>query len=315
MAGVTFCLGEDFANSVRTDKGKSKLDLLDNYISIDIETTGLDSHFDEIIELGAVRVSDGIVVEQFQTLVKPKQMIDSFISELTGITNDMVSSAPSIDQALPSFLDFIGDSTLLGHNVNFDINFIYDFSRLLKLPPFSNDFIDTLRIVRRVYPDWSNHKLQTMVKNLNITESIEHRALSDCLNTHLCYEQIKRYIKENNISLVALWEHYNAMSKQITAQTDQIDTENPIYGRVFAFTGTLEKMSRREAMQYVVNLGGICGDGVTKETNFLVLGNNDYCKSIKGGKSSKQKKAEKLQIDGYDIAVISENVFYEMINL
>ena len=82
-----------------------------------------------------------------------------------------------------------------------------------------------------------------------------------------------------------------------------------------AVNGTLEKMSRREAMQYVVNLGGICGDGVTKETNFLVLGNNDYCKSIKGGKSSKQKKAEKLQIDGYDIAVISENVFYEMINL
>lgn len=66
-------------------------------------------------------------------------------------------------------------------------------------------------------------------------------------------------------------------------------------------------------MQVVANLGGINADNVTKKTNYLILGNNDYCKSIKDGKSSKQKKAEKLQLDGHDIQIIPENVFYDMI--
>lgn len=66
-------------------------------------------------------------------------------------------------------------------------------------------------------------------------------------------------------------------------------------------------------MQLVVNMGGLCGDSVNKKTNYLVLGNNDYCTTIKDGKSSKQKKAEKLQIEGQDIEIISENVFYDML--
>ena len=72
-------------------------------------------------------------------------------------------------------------------------------------------------------------------------------------------------------------------------------------------------MARKEAMQIVANLGGINQDNVNKETNYLVLGNNDYCKNIKNGKSNKQKKAEQLKIKGQDIEIISENVFYDMI--
>jgi len=73
-------------------------------------------------------------------------------------------------------------------------------------------------------------------------------------------------------------------------------------------------MVRKEAMQIVADLGGKNADSVTKKTNYLILGNNDYCKSIKDGKSSKQKKAEKLKLDGYDIEIIPENVFYDIIS-
>lgn len=73
-------------------------------------------------------------------------------------------------------------------------------------------------------------------------------------------------------------------------------------------------MVRKEAMQIVADLGGKNADNVTKKTNYLILGNNDYCKSIKDGKSSKQKKAEKLKLDGYDIEIIPENVFYDIIS-
>ena len=79
------------------------------------------------------------------------------------------------------------------------------------------------------------------------------------------------------------------------------------------FTGVLERMSRKEAMQLVADSGGINGDTVTQKTNYLVLGNNDYCKSIKDGKSNKQKKAEKLKASGLDIEIIPESVFYDMV--
>lgn len=103
------------------------------------------------------------------------------------------------------------------------------------------------------------------------------------------------------------------MAQLISAQTDHFNEDGPIFQKVFAFTGTLERMTRREAMQQVVNCGGLIGNGVTKQTNYLVLGNNDYCKSIKDGKSNKHKKAEKMQLDGFDIAIISEDVFCDMI--
>lgn len=73
-------------------------------------------------------------------------------------------------------------------------------------------------------------------------------------------------------------------------------------------------MTRKEAMQFVVDRGGLCGDSMNKKTNYLVLGNNDYCTTIKGGKSTKQKKAEKLKLAGCDIEIISENVFYDMLD-
>ena len=79
------------------------------------------------------------------------------------------------------------------------------------------------------------------------------------------------------------------------------------------FTGTLEKMSRKDAMQLVVDFGGSVGDNVTKKTNYLILGNNDFCQSIKDGKSNKQKKAEDLILKGHDIEILSENVFYDLV--
>ena len=102
-------------------------------------------------------------------------------------------------------------------------------------------------------------------------------------------------------------------ARDIIPQTEDFDETHPLYNKVCVFTGVLEKMERKKAMQIVANLGGVCGDSVTNKTNYLILGNNDYCKSIKGGKSSKQKRAEELKIKGNDIEVISEDVFYDLI--
>lgn len=312
MSGIVILSGDNFKTS-RDKKGKSLLAFPDNYVVVDIETTGLDPRFDEIIELAAIKYENNTEVDRFQSLVKPEYGISEFITELTGITEDMLADAPSVSSVLPDFRAFTGNSIIIGHNVNFDINFIYDFSAHQSLSPFTNDFVDTMRLSRRLYKDMPNHKLQSLVSYLGIGDTVEHRALADCISTHQCYLKMKQQIQESGASLIADWEHYNSMAKSIKAETDEFDPDSPIFGRSFAFTGKLERMTRKEAMQAVVNAGGICCDGVIASTNYLVLGNNDYCSSIKGGKSSKQKKAEKMQLAGADIMTISEDVFYDML--
>lgn len=293
----------------REYKGTSLLEFPESYVVIDIETTGLDPRFDEIIELAGIKYANGIEIDRFQTLVNAE--IDDFITELTGITSEMLECAPEIDDALPRFLAFVGNSPVVGHNVNFDINFIYDNAEYLGLPAFSNDFVDTLRISRKLYKDLENHKLSTLATHLCVGDTVEHRALSDCICTQQCFAKMKDYAEQ--IGGIPQSPSFNTLSKHISADTTDFDEDSPIFGMAFAFTGRLDRMTRKEAMQAVANAGGICCDGVNATTNYLVLGINDYCKAAKGTKSAKQKKAEKMQRAGASIAIISEDVFYDML--
>ena len=101
----------------------------------------------------------------------------------------------------------------------------------------------------------------------------------------------------------------------IKPESIEIDEDNFFYNKHCIFTGKLEKMVRKDAMQLIVNVGGILDNSVTKKTNYLILGNNDYVSSIKDGKSSKHKKAEKYKLEGQDIEIIDEDTFYNLFNL
>lgn len=300
----------------RQSKGHSLTKVVSDYTVIDIETTGLDPSFCEIIELAAIRFRGGKPVNSFSSLVRPSEPLDDFITDLTGITNDMLSDAPDIKAALPRFAEFIGQDVLVGHNVNFDINFLYDNFLSYLDRPLSNDFIDTMRLARRLFPDLGHYKLVSLVIFFHIQHDQAHRALSDCEATGAVYAHIVQYVNENSLDLSAIFSkrRYDTKAADISATVDSFDEDHPLFGKVCVFTGALERMVRRDAMQIVVNLGGICGDNVTAKTNYLILGNNDYCATIKGGKSSKQKKAEALILKGKDLSIISENVFYDMIS-
>lgn len=299
---------------IREHKGKSRRFFPDTYVMVDLETTGLDPRYDEIIEIAAVKYSEGSETERFQALVKPENKIDEFISSLTGITNNMLRPAQKIDEVLPAFLSFVSNHIIVGHNVNFDVNFIYDYTIDLNLDPFSNDYVDTMRIAKRLYPELANFQLSELASHLQIRDNVAHRALPDCLLTQQCFVKMRESAAALGGIPKASWERFNSMSKMITPEVTEFDSSSPLFGRSFAFTGKLERMTRKEALQVVANAGGICCDGVTVATNYLVLGNNDYCKSIKGGKSAKQKKAEKMKLAGSDITIISEDVFYDMLN-
>lgn len=314
-------IGETQAiKSGRESKGRSNILFPDDYVVVDIETTGLSPQYNEIIEIAAIKYKSGEMADVFSTLVKPKYEIDEYITELTGITNEMVATAPKIEECIVEFKEFIGNEIIVGYNVNFDINFLYD--NLLECcdEKLSNDFVDVMRIAKRVLSELSHHRQKDIAEFFEISVDVAHRAEADCLICNECLKNLKNEIKASGVTLEDFIQSYKLSynykgisAKDILTEKTEFNESHPLFGKVCVFTGVLEKMQRKEAMQLVADLGGIPGDGVTKKTNYLILGNNDYCKTIKNGKSSKQKKAEKRILEGDDLQIVPEVVFYDIV--
>lgn len=288
--------------------------IISDYCVIDTETTGLSSYYDEIIEVGILKIRDGKVVDQYSQLIKPNNAIDDFITYLTGITNKMLVNQPSIKEVEGEILDFLGDDIIVGHNTSFDIRFLNaSFKETLK-----NEYMDTMIFSRKIYPQLPHHRLSDLAKFLNLANN-QHRALADCITTYQLYETIKSTMDERGLKLSDLWQchssgHPGIDIKEIKPKSNEIDEDNFFYGKHVVFTGKLEKMLRKDAMQIIVDLGGILDKSVNKNTNYLILGNNDYNAVLHGEKSNKHKKAEKLKMEGNDINIIDEFTFYDIIN-
>lgn len=288
--------------------------IISDYCVIDTETTGLSSYYDEIIEVGILKIRDGKVVDQYSQLIKPNNAIDDFITYLTGITNKMLVNQPSIKDVEGEILDFLGDDIIVGHNTSFDIRFLNaSFKETLK-----NEYMDTMIFSRKIYPQLPHHRLSDLAKFLNLANS-QHRALADCTTTYQLYETIKSTMDERGLKLSDLWQchsngHPGIDIKAIKPKSNEIDEDNFFYGKHVVFTGKLEKMLRKDAMQIIVDLGGILDKSVNKNTNYLILGNNDYNAVLHGDKSNKHKKAEKLKMEDNDINIIDEFTFYDIIN-
>ena len=178
---------------------RSILVAAERYVALDIETTGLNPAQEQILELAAVRAENGCITERFSQLVRPTRPISPFITELTGIDDAMVANAPSIEKVLPEFLEFLGEDLLLGHNTAFDLRFIRYHSMVVMKRKVCNPYMDTLRFSRYLFPDLPNHKLSTLIQCFGVGETVEHRALSDAVQTMKCYEYMKRYAVENQI--------------------------------------------------------------------------------------------------------------------
>ena len=315
---ITIGIGNENNNKTkRTQKGNSLIDFPKDYIIFDLETTGLDPDFNEIIEIGAIKYRNMEPIEQFHSFIKPDNVIDDFITELTGITNDMVKNAPKINYVLPLFINFISDDILIGHNVNFDINFVYDEMLRYEFGYLNNNFVDTLRMSRKLLPDLRHHRLNDLAEYFDIDTNGHHRAMKDVEITNKVYIKLKELMLSmyNNIDeLKKTYKSHSIKYSDIKANITDIDKDSPFFNKYVTITGTLEKMQRKEAMQVIANLGGICQDGVNKDTNYLVLGNNDYNSRLRGKKSNKLIKAENLKIKGKDIEIISENIFYDILS-
>ncbi|MCF7822952.1 MAG: ribonuclease H-like domain-containing protein [Candidatus Marinimicrobia bacterium] len=149
---------------------------LGTFVSFDLETTGLDPKTDYVIEIGAVKVVNGIATERYQQFVKPPIRIPKFIEKLTGIDDEMVRNSPSFEDVVDDLYDFLGNHPLVAHNVYFDHNFLSVKRDLIDGYPLKNQLIDTLSLVRTVRYDMINHKLGTVAEFYGLSKEGAHRA-------------------------------------------------------------------------------------------------------------------------------------------
>ena len=177
--GCEFYVVEDTQEHIKVRK-KAEFDA--KYVVFDLETTGFSNRNDAITEIGAIKVENGEIVEEFSQLINPERPIPEKIQKLTGITNEMVLDKPTISEVLPKFLDFCKDSILVAHNSDFDTGFVREKASENNLT-YDFDAIDTVILSRLLMPDLKNHKLNTIAKELNVSLENHHRAVDDATAT------------------------------------------------------------------------------------------------------------------------------------
>lgn len=160
-----------------------------DYIVLDLETTGLSCYNDSIIEIGALIINQNEYVEKIDIIVNPGFDISPNITKLTGITNEMLKGAPTIEEVLPSFINKINNNTLVGHNISFDKSFLVAACKKLGLK-FYCDYIDTKDISKELLKGLPYYSLENVCAALYVENENAHRALSDCIATNECYQKL-----------------------------------------------------------------------------------------------------------------------------
>lgn len=170
-------------------QGKLLNEYIEDYVVFDLETTGVSPYNDEVIEISAVKARKGKVVEEFSELVNPKRTIPFAASRVNNITDDMVLDAPFFDEVLGHFLEFVGEDVLVGHNIqSFDMKFIYRDCERYFHQLITNDYVDTLILAKRCFPEWRHRRLGDLADYYGISTQGAHRALADCRMNQRVFE-------------------------------------------------------------------------------------------------------------------------------
>ena len=322
-------------------KATTVIEFPKEYIVLDTETTGLEADYDQIIEIAMLKICNDEIVDSFSSVVRPTQsydyphsldltqeeaaeyikthLIPSFITELTGITNEMVLSAPLFSEIADNIRDFIGDLPIVGHNVPFDNRFLNYAYIKNNQPQIENRIICTMRISRKFLPNLEHHRLSDVCQALGIEQDTVHRAFGDAKSTFAVFSKIHKELDSKGEiesfihSFAKKVVGYDKFIETLKPTVNEFDETNPLFGKVVVFTGALSSMSRKQAFQVVVDHGGIPSNSLTQKTNFLVIGNEEFADSVKNGKTNKMKKAESFQSKGKDISVVSENTFFDVL--
>lgn len=293
----------------RRDTSGPSIPLPSSYIVLDTETTGFSHLYDDIIQIGAIKVSNGEVIDTFNTYCKPYKKINN--TEIHGITNEMVENYKHSKEYMQSLLSFIEDLPVFIYNAPFDTRMI----NVELESNMQNQVIDILQLAKDSdYRD--DYKLEHIKPTLNI-EISSHDALNDCITTNAYYKYL---IKEYNITNLPTYialniddvkiirENQYAYQMLKTYRPDNYIDNDKLNGKKVCFTGNLESMSRYEAGKKVITNKGNYQDNVTMKTNILVVA--DFgCTTGKLKQAIGYNEAGKADID-----IINEEEFLELLN-
>lgn len=297
------------------EKGKSLLLFPDNYVMVDTETTGLSPKWDHVLEISALKVVNGQTVNEFSQLIKYSENyhVPAFITDLTGITTQLVQTQgiPPF-QAISEFKDFLGTDLMAGYNINFDINFLFSLYQEFNLGTLSNDFVDIWRIARRFFKEEKHNRVSDVLPRLGIDHDQKHRGLSDCYDQKIILDKIRQSASNEIFKKIRSARSKKTDLRTLVSTSNDFNPDNPFFMKNVCFTGTLS-MIRKEAAQRVVDVGGVVQNGVTRQTDFLIVGDTSYSKNVKNGITGKMKKAINLKSLGQDIDIIPETLFTDMV--
>ena len=222
--GCEIYLVDDTKKIVVNDKGQS---LDETYVVFDIETTGFNSAKCKIIEIGAVKLVNGEIVDRFSEFVNPEVPIPYRITELTSIKDDMVSDAPTIEEILPRFMEFCKDSVLVAHNADFDTSFIKANCKALGLP-YDYTHVDTVGVARYLHPNMAKFNLDAVAKAEGVVNAHHHRAVDDAECTAEIFVKFIAKLKAEHINTLTELNDHSALTP------DQIKKMHPHHCIVLA---------------------------------------------------------------------------------
>ncbi|THE09513.1 DNA polymerase III subunit epsilon [Bacillus timonensis] len=300
-----------------------------NFIAFDFETANSSRH--SICSVGMVFVKDGKIVDSIYQLINPEEEFDEFNIGINNITPNNVKDAPTFNVFYNSIKDKIDNQLMVAHYLAFDGYALRDNLSKYQIQPCNNQLLCTYQLSKRLLIGQSSYSIKSLCQYYGIDLYNHHHALADA---RACAELMSKLIEENELEdLESLFEKTRIRPGILSPEkfrsslvskkkqkfdlseievSEDADTTNPFFNKNIVFTGKLNVFTRKEAAQLVAAKGGKPQNGITKETNFIILGNFDDV-MIKGNKSSKLEKAEKMIREGKELEIVSEEDFMKML--
>lgn len=226
-------------------------------IVLDTETTGLDYTREKMVEFAALRLENGKIKDEFQTLINPEQHIRKSSIAIHGITEEMVKDAPTEAEIMPKILEFIGDYPIVGHNVIFDFSFINEASLRVFKRGITNEKIDSQQMFKEIAPDLESHGLSALTERFKVDLTNHHRAMADAMGLALAYPKLKKlYLQKydwqckqiENIDY--LFERYLRIQQSVVTQQSELQDLRSIFKLYFELGGKPIESTTGEKLVY-----------------------------------------------------------------
>lgn len=288
-------------------------DQVKDFVSIDVETANADMA--SICQVGVAKFSNGILVQEWASLIDPEDDFDGINIEIHGISEKDVKGKPTF----PEIYDQLGsllNNTLCVSHTHFDRVSISQILSRYELPGFDTTWLDSARVARRTWKEfaWKGYGLANICKNIGY-EFKHHDALEDAkASGYVMLAAIEKTGLDVNDWLKRIKQPIDPLNASSGAAIKRAgNAEGELYGEIVVFTGALE-MPRREAADLAASIGCTVAAGVTKKTTLLVVGDQDLSKLAGKVKSSKHIKAKQLIQNGQDIRILKESDFQQLVS-